>query len=442
MEKAQNFEEKKNNIKSEINEKKEEYNFNILKEENSISKALFLDKFINISTVNYDNQGVYYPEVQASRELYRINRNDKLVPVMNKQENTIAKLIRFKALTLQKKDIFYQFNKAYTHIKGCLFHKQMHRNMKFINKNELLYLANESFDLFNIITEKKYNVFFLEAEDISDHSYICSFDAYKQNDKIIIGFGKNNSKFKVVTLKITCLNEQLKNLKFTIESKRSFKIDNSDDQLINSLYFSDDKKQIQLCSNLGSVSFYDIETFQLITQYSYTLPINNFCFHTTYGLLSAVLDSEEVVNFDLKTQKIVHKLKGHKDHGFSCKFNNKYILATGNQDLSCKLWDVRKMGGDSSQSCLKTLYGRLDPIGNIEFITDDIVVYYENTDYFNIYDISNDKYQNVAYFGQNVGSCYHKYNKKIYIGYVFLDKKGLLVYEPIKNNSIFDNINL
>lgn len=442
MEKNKDLEENKNSNKKEAKDKEEEYNFNILKEENSIFKCLFLDKLLNISTVNYDTQGVYYPEVQASRELYRINRNDKLVPVMNKQENTTTKLIRFKALSLQKKDIFYQFNKAYTHIKGSLFHKQMHRNMKFISKNELLYLASESFNLFNIITEKNYNVFFLEPDDLSDFSYICSFDAYRQDDKIIIGFGKNNSQFKVVTMKITCLNEKLKNLKFTIESKRSFKIDNRDDQLINSFYFSEDKKQIQLSSNLGSVSFYDIETFQLITQYSYTHPINNFCFNTTYGLLSAVLDSEEVVNFDLKTQKIVHKLKGHKDHGFSCKFNNKYILATGNQDLSCRLWDVRKMGIDNSQSCLKTLYGRLDPIGNIEFITDDIVVYYENTDYFNIYDISNDNFQNVSYFGQNVGSCYHKYNKKIYIGYNFFDKKGLLVYEPIRNKSVFDCINL
>ena len=85
----------------------QEYTFTLLPTENIIPKTAFIDKFINISTVKYDGQGINYVELSLGRDIVREDRNDKVVPKMENSESSLAKLARFKGLGRQKKDIFY-----------------------------------------------------------------------------------------------------------------------------------------------------------------------------------------------------------------------------------------------------------------------------------------------------------------------------------------------
>lgn len=420
----------------------QEYTFSLLPTENIIPKTAFIDKFINISTVKYDGQGINYVELSLGRDIVREDRNDKVIPKMENAESSLAKIARFKGLSRQKKDIFYQFSKCYTNVKGTFLHEQMRRNVIFISKNELLYKTSDGFEMLDIITNMKYTVLFVDEEDNQRNVFVTCFDSYRKDDKIIIAFGKTNSIVKIFELEVKDVNKELKTKKFDVIKKMSFNIQEGSSELINSIQFTPDKTKIITTDNLGHVLIWDYNTLSIIMRYEYKEAVNNCCYSEQYNLLSCVVDHEEVVNFDYRTQELLHKLKGHKDYGFTCKFNNNYTLATGNQDISCKLWDVRQFSKESNKSCYKTLYGRLSSIGNLAFIKDDLLAYFENADYFHIYDLNNDRVQNIEYFGQTVGSAVNEVNKKIYIGYIFRERAGLLVYEPIDMRNIIDNIML
>lgn len=420
----------------------QKYTFTLLPTENIIPKTAFIDKFINISTVKYDGQGINYVELSLGRDIVREDRNDKVVPKMENSESSLAKLARFKGLGRQKKDIFYQFSKCYTNVKGAFLHEQMRRNVLFISKNELLYKTSDGFEMLDIVTNMKYTVLFVDEEDNQRGTFVTCFDAYRKGNKIILAFGKMNSIGRIYELEVKDINKELKTKKFDVIKKMSIRIQDGDTEAICAIEFTPDKTKIMTADNLGQILFWDYNTLNIIMRYQYKFAVNNCCYSERYNLLSCVVDHEEVVNFDYRTQELLHKLKGHKDYGFVCKFNNDYTLATGNQDISCKLWDVRKFDKESSKSCYKTLYGRLSSIGNLKFIRDDLIAYFENADYFHIYDIANDKIQNIEYFGQTVGAAVSDITSKIYIGYIFRERTGLLVYELIDMRNMIDNIML
>ncbi|CAJ1974126.1 unnamed protein product [Sphenostylis stenocarpa] len=89
--------------------------------------------------------------------------------------------------------------------------------------------------------------------------------------------------------------------------------------------------------------------------------------HGPDGKLLAVLgDSTEFLIADANTGKITGSLKGHLDYSFASAWHpDGRILATGNQDTTCRLWDIRNL----SQS-IAVLKGRMRAITALRFTSD------------------------------------------------------------------------
>jgi WD40 repeat protein len=85
------------------------------------------------------------------------------------------------------------------------------------------------------------------------------------------------------------------------------------------------------------------------------------------GAAAAVVgDDPEVCLVDLLAGTTVLKLKGHRDFAFAAAWHPRgQLLATGNQDGTTMVWDVRAPGG-----ALAVLPGRLGAIRSLRWSAD------------------------------------------------------------------------
>lgn len=67
-------------------------------------------------------------------------------------------------------------------------------------------------------------------------------------------------------------------------------------------------------------------------------------------MMCIVGDNENCLIIEAETGKIIGLLEGHIDYGFSSAWNPRdpYIVATGNQDKTVRIWDVRALSSTTS----------------------------------------------------------------------------------------------
>ena len=390
------------------------------------TRGQFESNFINIRRVNYCPQGINYNTLRLSREGLRKNRFLMVRPFMNKDETASHKLIRQKLYTDQPKDIIYQFDTFYPDVSPEYTHIQLRKEIKFISDSELIFYTSGCFSILNIVTKKLSSLMLFDEDDLVFVTSIISYDAYRDSkeNKIYLITGHYNStiKYRIFDIDTTKVRKYKEVYKDVI-----LLYDDSDKILINFVQFTS-KDQIFFADNSNKCGIYSLKEKKYISTYEYTLPINYFCFIEKYNLVVAVGDFSEVLLFDLNSHTKIGEMKGHKDHGFVCKFNGDYTVATGNQDIQCKLWDVRKIDGNS---CYKTLSGLINSIGNLDFIERNLMAFYENTDFIHIYDIEKNRQQTLDFFGDVPGSCVHRPTKKLYVGVRVNSYQGIMVYDKI-----------
>jgi len=417
-------------------------NFQKIFNKKLISKSHFTEQNINITKINYCFQTINYNALSTTRKELRENRNnlDKCQNIPETKEMENERLQKYKN---QPKDIFYQFKSFDISIKPKFYHFQLRKNLKFISPNLLLFYSYESFFLYNTITKKCQGIFYLDNDDIEISSMIA-FDAYiyKEENSIIIIFGKSNSTIKLYKFNLIKKDKKINGFKQIL--KKTIILDEFNLDNVNSIQITLDGKYLLSGSNDGKIRVTNLKTLQNESIYIYNDPINHFSFNNETNILGAVGDFESVILFDIRDKKLIHTLNGHTDYGFVIKFNlNKpYLISTGNQDITCRLWDLRKIGNDNQKindSLFKTCYGIIDSIGNLHFINNtNLICFFENYDYVHFYDFENNKMQSCYYFGRPVGSVVQKYTNDIYIGVQINDFNGLLSYSPIKHNLLFD----
>lgn len=403
----------------------------------------FWEGYYNLSRINIDTQGLKFPlkvnirdPIVLTREGLNEFRIDQARPFCNKSETPLNKFLRFQEISKQQHDIFYQFKSHTDQVKPCHRHEQMRRCLKFTGPNELIYQTKVSYELLDLTVNKTFPVLFLPEEHSGDYSRnpVTSFDIIKDKSHLYfyLCFGAMNGVVKLHKIHIKVINRKIKMIKYNLIKQDNITHFETQNVLINHITFTNDIRGMFIATNAKEITYVDIQTLQLTCKYKYTVPINNFAFNEEYNIVGAVCDASPVIIFDTRSTELVHQLKGHNDHGFDIKFDNEFTMATGNQDISCILWDVRKLGNDCAY---KRLYGRIHPIGSVHFVNGGKVVYPENEDYLHVYDMKKDKYQEFQFFGETSGCGVNPLNGDIYVGYYFLGSGGgLYAFENVEHN--------
>jgi WD40 repeat protein len=431
---------------------------NEITEVNKLTRSKFLKFDGNLLNIEICNQGINWSSLNTSRESLRKNRLIHHKGFRNCIQTNEEKKQIYEFLKSTKRDIFYQFKEMLTNIPISIAHFQLRKNLKILDDHELIYIRTFGIEKMNIITGKRDFLVLFEGDELEDSSKAINFDICLKNGDLNIVCGKINSQIIFYTIKeymhmynrlnkLNSSNAASKVMKNT-RSLQFFRMrvsESNESQITNHVEFIENGTKLLICSNDTIVKIYDIESgMKLERTYKCKGPINNVTLNYSKQELAMVGDFETVEIYDYKTSDLLFSLKGHTDFGFSCKFQplSNYILATGNQDYSCKIWDLRKVSGthddstsnEISQSLLKSLYGHFEAIGEFLFINQSLIAYAENADFLHLYDMNSNTLQTFEYFGSSAGLCKQSSTNKLYLSIREGEaNSGFLSYDPIRD---------
>ncbi|KAJ6930483.1 hypothetical protein NC652_014114 [Populus alba x Populus x berolinensis] len=197
--------------------------------------------------------------------------------------------------------------------------------------------------------------------------------------------------------------------------------------------------RIMAANNDAQVRVFDAETFASLNCFSFDWSVNNTSVSPDGKLLAVLGDSAECLIADANSGKVTGSLKGHLDYSFSSAWHpDGLILATGNQDTTCRLWDVRNL----SQS-LAVLKGNMGAIRALKFTSDGkFLAMAEPADFVHVFDTQSDylKCQEIDLFGEIAGISFSPDTEALFVGVADRTYGSLLEFNRRHYNFYLDSI--
>ncbi|PXF49937.1 putative WD repeat-containing protein [Gracilariopsis chorda] len=187
------------------------------------------------------------------------------------------------------------------------------------------------------------------------------------------------------------------------------------------------------------VRTFDINTFKRKSAFRFQQPVN----HATrrpFGKMVAVAgDDKPIQVIDGDTGERITQLHGHEDYSFATGWHpSGRLLATGSQDQTCRVWDVRNM----SQS-ISVLGARLGAVRSLRFSScGQFLFMAEPRDYVHIFDVNRGEFdtcQEIDLFGEIAGIALTPCSEGLYIAVSDRTYSSLLEYER-RNTSLVNDL--
>ncbi|CAN0824403.1 Uncharacterized WD repeat-containing protein C2A9.03 [Linum grandiflorum] len=145
-------------------------------------------------------------------------------------------------------------------------------------------------------------------------------------------------------------------------------------------------KRIMAANNDAQIRVIDTESFTCLNQFSFDWSIN-----------------------------VTTNLKGHVDYSFSSAWHpDGRILATGNQDTTCRIWDIR-----NPSKSLAVLKGNMGAIRGLKFTSDgSFLGMQEPADFVHVFDVESGyvKCQEIDLFGEIAGISFSPDSESLFVG--------------------------
>ncbi|XP_073286713.1 uncharacterized WD repeat-containing protein C2A9.03-like isoform X1 [Primulina huaijiensis] len=173
--------------------------------------------------------------------------------------------------------------------------------------------------------------------------------------------------------------------------------------------------RVVTANNDAQVRVLDASNFLCLNRFTFPWSVNNTSVSPDGRLLAVLGDSAECLIADAQSGKVVSNLKGHLDYSFASAWHpNGHVLATGNQDTTCRLWDIRNLS--ESFAILK---GRMGAIRTIRFTADGrFMAMAEPADFVHIFDTNSDysRGQEIDLFGEIAGISFSPDTEALFVG--------------------------
>lgn len=151
-------------------------------------------------------------------------------------------------------------------------------------------------------------------------------------------------------------------------------------------------------------------------------------------VVCTVGDDPVGVLVDLSSGKEVAKLRGHLDYSFAAGWHpSGHLIATGNQDSTARVWDVRHLARS-----VAVLKGRLGAIRSLRFSSDGrFLALAEPADFVHIYDVAAgfQREQEIDLFGEVSGISFSPDSQSLFVGIADLTYGSLLEYSRARGGA-------
>lgn len=135
--------------------------------------------------------------------------------------------------------------------------------------------------------------------------------------------------------------------------------------------------------------------------------------------------------------QVVHKLNGHLDYSFASAWHpNGITFATGNQDKTCRVWDIRNLSKSTD-----VLRGNIGAIRSVRFTSDgQFMAMAEPADFVHVFDVQSgyNKHQELDFFGEISGVSFSPDTEALFVGVWDRTYGSLLQYRRVHNHLYHD----
>ncbi|EOA40402.1 hypothetical protein CARUB_v10009129mg [Capsella rubella] len=191
-------------------------------------------------------------------------------------------------------------------------------------------------------------------------------------------------------------------------------------------------------NNDCGVRDFDMERYQLVNHFRFPWPVNHTSLSPDGKLLTIVGDNPDGLLVDPNTGKTLGTVSGHLDFSFASAWHpDGLTFSTGNQDKTCRVWDIRNLS-----KSVAVLRGNLGAIRSIRYTSDGkYMAMAEPADFVHVYDVSNgyEMEQEIDFFGEISGISFSPDTEALFIGVWDRTYGSLIEYNRRHNYSYLDS---
>ncbi|PKA61298.1 U4/U6 small nuclear ribonucleoprotein PRP4-like protein [Apostasia shenzhenica] len=358
-----------------------------------------------------DIQGIPWDKLHITRQNYRQTRMEQYKNYENVQSS--GELMDKKCKQMEKGGTYYEFQYNTRLVKPTILHFQLRNLVWATSKHDVYFMSNSSVMHWSATSCNLSEVlnFAGHVSPLKRHpgSLLEGFSrtqistlAVKDNLLIAGGFQGE----------LTCKLLDHPGVSFC--TRATFD-DNAITNAIDIYKAPSGSVRFMASNNDNSAREYDAEKFQLLNHFQFPWPVNHTSMSPDRKLVAVVGDNCDGLLVDSRNGETVATLVGHMDYSFASAWHpNGLTFATGNQDKTCRVWDVRKL-----THSVAVLKGNLGSVRSIRYSSDGkFMIVAEPADFVHIYSTKADykKRQELDFFGEISGVALSPDDESLFIG--------------------------
>lgn len=362
-----------------------------------------------------DYQGIPWESLPWTREGYREDRLAQYRNYVNCPESTeMALQLEAASVKAEKGNQFFDFRLNTRAVRSIIVHFQL-RNLIWSTSKHDVYVASEKYvHHWNPIARRKTEVMNLENRGPA-HASVQISTMCAQDDLLVAGGFNGEMVIRSVHAPGLLYNQRLTN---------------DENAITNAIEIAQTRsgaRCIMTSNNDACVRLFDIAKFQLLRCSRFPWAVNYATLSPCRKVACVVGDDPVGMLVDVASGKQVASLRGHLDYSFAAAWHpNGYMLATGNQDATARVWDTRKLS-----EAVAVLKGRLGAIRSLRFSSDGrYLALAEPADFVHVYDVSQKftREQEIDLFGEISGISFSPDAESLFVGVADLTYGSLLEF--------------
>ncbi|XP_010252904.1 PREDICTED: uncharacterized WD repeat-containing protein C2A9.03-like [Nelumbo nucifera] len=382
-----------------------------------------------------DIQGIPWERLNITREKYRQTRLEQYKNYENVPQSGVGSEKECKPT--KKGGMYYEFRRNTRSVKSTILHFQL-RNLVWATSKHDAYLMSH----YSVIHWSSLKCTKSEVLNVSGHVAPCE----KHPGSLLEGFTQTQVSTLAVKDKLLVAGGFQGELicKYLDRPGVSFccRTTYDDNAITNAVEIYESYSgavHFTASNNDCAVRDFDMERFQLSKHFRFAWPVNHTSLSPDGKLIVIVGDNPDGILVDSQTGKTVMPLCGHLDYSFASAWHpDGRTFATGNQDKTCRIWDVRNLS-----KSVAVLKGNLGAIRSIRFTSDgQFMAMAEPADFVHVYDAKNgyEKQQEIDFFGEISGVSFSPDTESLFIGVWDRTYGSLLQYGRCRNYSYLDSL--
>ncbi|XP_062192929.1 uncharacterized WD repeat-containing protein C2A9.03-like isoform X2 [Phragmites australis] len=381
-----------------------------------------------------DIQGIPWERMSTTRDRYRRTRlkqyaNFENIPNSGRTSEKVC-------TPVEKDELYYEFQHNTRSVKSTILHFQLRNLVWATTRHDVYLMSYYSVLHWSALSCEKQEVIDLHGRVAPCEKHQGNFSegfyqtqvstmAVKNNLLVIGGFHGE----------IICKFLDREGISYCCNSTHD------DNGITNSLeIFEKPSGSVHfLASNNDcGVRDFDMEKFHISNHFHFPWAVNHTSLHFDGKLAVIVGDNPDGLLIDANSGKTVHDLRGHLDYSFASAWNpDGRTFVTGNQDKTCRVWDIRNL----SKSVV-VLGGNIGAIRSIRYTSDGrFMAMAEPADFIHIFDVASgySRKQELDFFGEIAGISFSPDTEALFVGVHDRTYSSLLQFNQRRFYSYLDS---